>query len=302
MGTVLAPNASFFRFCNELLAAYRDDERVMHVSGDNFVGRANSGPYGYYFSKYTHASGWATWRRAWRHFGWTMSRWPELKAAGMVEAWCADPYERRYWSAMFDRLHHGDREVWDLQWNFACWSQGGLAVLPAVNLVLNDGWGPDATHTKTPLTWPAAEELGAIEHPPYVVRNAAADAITFDRNFGGAEMRAYDSPSARFRARCAARSNSHVRDRRSLRSIAAAGRRRDGRRARAPRSRRQRRLRRRRRGLRLPPAEHHRLELVRPPADVVRRRPLLDRLQRGDLQLRGAAARARGARPSFRLA
>jgi len=193
------PNASFFRFCNELLARYRDDERVMHVSGDNFVGRANSGPYGYYFSKYTHASGWATWRRAWRHFDWTMARWPELKAAGMVEAWCGDPYERRYWTEMFDRLHHGDREVWDLQWNFACWSQGGVAALPSVNLVVNDGWGPDATHTKTALSWPASEELGAIEHPPYVVRNVAADAITFDRNFGGAAMREADSPRARFR-------------------------------------------------------------------------------------------------------
>lgn len=197
------PNASFFRFCNEMLAVYRDDERVMHISGDNFVGPAASGPYSYYFSKYTHASGWATWRRAWRHFDWTIAGWPALKRAGIVEAWCSDPYERRYWTAMFDRLHGGDREVWDLQWNLACWSQDGLAILPAVNLVLNDGWGPDATHTKSPLAWPAAEELGEIEHPSYVVRSVAADAITFDRNFGGAEMRAHDSPQARLRRRIA---------------------------------------------------------------------------------------------------
>jgi hypothetical protein len=195
------PNASFFRFCNELLGRYRDDERVMHVSGDNFVGREHSGPYSYYFSKYTHASGWATWRRAWRHFDWRMERWPELKAAGMVEAWCSDPYEQRYWREMFDRLSGGEREVWDLQWNFSMWSQGGVSVLPSVNLVVNDGWGPDATHTKTALSWPASEELGEIEHPPYVVRNVAADAITFDRNFGGAAMREYDSPRARFRRR-----------------------------------------------------------------------------------------------------
>jgi hypothetical protein len=198
------PNASFFRFCNEMLETYRGDERVMHVSGDNFVGRESSGPYSYYFSKYTHASGWATWRRAWRHFDWTMARWPELKAAGVIEAWHSDPYERRYWTEMFDRLHRGDREVWDLQWNFACWSQGGLAVLPSVNLVVNDGWGPDATHTKTALAWPASEELAdAIVHPPYVVRNVAADALTFDRNFGGAAMREYDSPRARLRRRLA---------------------------------------------------------------------------------------------------
>ncbi len=30
------PDASFFPFCAELLERYRDDERVMAVSGDNF--------------------------------------------------------------------------------------------------------------------------------------------------------------------------------------------------------------------------------------------------------------------------
>jgi hypothetical protein len=195
------PNASFFRFCNDLLEHYRADERVMHVSGDNFVGRELSGPHSYYFSKYTHASGWATWRRAWRFFDWSIARWPELKANGILDASHHDPLERRYWSEIYDRLHAGDRDVWDLQWNLAVWSQSGLAALPSVNLVLNDGWGPDATHTKTALDWPAAEELGPIEHPPYIIRNERADAITFDRNFGGAAMRAADSPRARFRRR-----------------------------------------------------------------------------------------------------
>jgi hypothetical protein len=195
------PNASFFRFCNVLLAVYRDDERIMHISGDNFVGSAASGQYGYYFSKYTHASGWATWRRAWQHFDWSVSQWPNLKSAGVVDAWCSDPYERSYWTRLFDHLQGGDREVWDLQWNLACWSQNGLAVLPTVNLVLNDGWGPDATHTTSPLAWPATKEIEGIEHPPFIVRNVLADAITFDSNYGGAHMRAMDSPCARFRRR-----------------------------------------------------------------------------------------------------
>ena len=31
------PHPTFFRFCEELLDHYRDDERVMHISGDNFT-------------------------------------------------------------------------------------------------------------------------------------------------------------------------------------------------------------------------------------------------------------------------
>lgn len=194
------PNASFFRFCNELLRAYQEDERVMHISGDNFVGPPAT-PYSYYFSKYTHAWGWATWKRAWRHFDWTMSRWPELRGAGVINSWCSDPYEQRYWTEIFDRMHLGAPDIWDYMWLFACWSQSGLTVLPSVNLVRNDGWGPEATHTVGPIECPPTAELNAIHHPPFVVRNAQADAITFDRNFGGTHMRAMDSPRARFRRR-----------------------------------------------------------------------------------------------------
>ena len=31
------PHPTFFRFCQELLGKYRDDERVMVISGDNFL-------------------------------------------------------------------------------------------------------------------------------------------------------------------------------------------------------------------------------------------------------------------------
>ncbi|HEX8253264.1 MAG TPA: glycosyltransferase family 2 protein [Thermoanaerobaculia bacterium] len=193
------PNASFFRFCDELLEHYRDDERVMHISGDNFVGPESRTPYSYYFSKYTHGSGWATWKRAWRHFDPRMSRWPELRDAGIIEAWSDDPYERRYWTEVFDRVYPGSRDIWDYQWNFSCWSQYGLSVLPSVNLVVNDGFGEDATHTKSPIPWPPSAELGEIVHPPTVVRNVHADAVTFNSNFGGAEMKARDTPRARMR-------------------------------------------------------------------------------------------------------
>jgi hypothetical protein len=196
------PNASFFRFCNQMLETYRDDDRVMHVSGNNFVGPSRT-PYSYYFSKYTHAWGWATWRHAWSRFDWQMVRWPEMKAAGIIENWCSDPYEQLYWRAIFDKMHGGARDVWDYMWMFACWSNSGLSILPSLNLVGNEGWGPDATHTVAPFPCPPTGELNEITHPPSVMREPFNDAITFDRNFGGAQMRAMDTPRARLRRRIA---------------------------------------------------------------------------------------------------
>ena len=66
---------------------------------------------------------------------------------------------------------------------------------------------------------------------------------------------------------------------------------------RASRARRRRRLDRRARRARPPPAGDHRSQRGRPPADDHRRRRSDDHVQRRDLQLPRAAARARGARP-----
>jgi hypothetical protein len=198
------PTDSFFSFCAELLAHYRDDERVMHIGGFNLQPTSPVTNHSYYYSKYTLASGaWATWRRAWRFYDASLASWPVAKSEGLVENWCDDPYERKYWSEIFDRMHRGAPDVWDYQWNYACWIQNGFAILPSVQLATNIGFGADATHTKSPipsLMLPPGE-IDRIEHPPFMIRNREADAYVFENNFGGGAMRRDDSSGARLRRR-----------------------------------------------------------------------------------------------------
>jgi len=192
---------SFFGYCQGMLEYYRYDERVMHVSGNNFQKKTDSTKYSYYFSKYTHAWGWATWRRAWKYFDWTMARWPECRDAGILRNWCDDPCEQRYWLKVFEEMHGGRRDVWDYQWNFACWAQNGLAVLPSVNLVSNIGYGEDATHTKhiSPYLERSTGDIHSLVHSPVIVRHVEADAFTFDNNFGGAAMKYSQTWRAKYR-------------------------------------------------------------------------------------------------------
>jgi hypothetical protein len=193
------PNTSFFGFCQELLRHYRDDTRVMHISGNNFQLVHAPTATSYYFSKYTHAWGWATWRRAWKNFDWSLSRWPELKVAGLVELWCDDPHEQRYWTEIFDRMHQGAPDVWDYQWNCCVWAQNGLVILPAVNLVSNIGFGTDATHTRgdSPYQNLATAKINHVSHPKFVIRNKQADTHTFEHNFGGIALKRAESLNAR---------------------------------------------------------------------------------------------------------
>jgi hypothetical protein len=73
------PEPTFFHFCQELLERYCDDWRVMHISGDNFqLGHRRSSD-SYYFSRYSHVWGWATWQRAWKFYDVEMKLWPDFR-------------------------------------------------------------------------------------------------------------------------------------------------------------------------------------------------------------------------------
>ena len=200
------PAPSFFAFCQALLEYYRDDKRIMVISGNNFQDGQKRGTYSYYFSKYSHIWGWATWRRAWRHFDADMKTWPEFRRAGLIRSVCRDPYEQEYWTGIFDSVFAGTDSIWDAQWLYTCWSQNGLCILPNSNLVSNIGCGPDATHTLSENVIPGIPtvDIWKITHPIFVVEDHQADAYTFDNVFGGKAMRARDSFKGKVR-RCLSR-------------------------------------------------------------------------------------------------
>jgi SAM-dependent methyltransferase len=181
------PTQSFFYFCQALLDYYRDDERVMHISGNNFQFDQSRTEYSYYFSKYPHIWGWASWRRAWKYYDVSMKTWLKYKDLGIVSSICEDPYEQKYWIDIFDRVYSGAVDTWDCQWVYTCWCQNGLAVLPNSNLVSNIGFRPDATHvsSESPLAQLPTSDIWDIEFPPFLFRHQGADAYTFDYVFEG---------------------------------------------------------------------------------------------------------------------
>lgn len=171
---------SFFPYCDALLDRYQDDERVMAITGNNFQMGAQRTSASYYFSKYPHCWGWATWRRAWQHFRLDIPDWPRFRDAGHLAAFCSGNREINYWTNIFDRVHAGSSDSWAYPWTLCCWMHHGLTALPSVNLVSNIGFGEDATHTKKtiPMAGLPAGTLDTIVHPAAVARHFAADSFT----------------------------------------------------------------------------------------------------------------------------
>lgn len=185
------PDLSFFPYCEELLARYRDDLRVMHIAGSSFLPARSRCKYSYYFSKYALGWGWASWSRAWRRFQFSIPTWPEFKRNRLARV-CPDHIEAAHWIRRYDPIFRGERkDAWDYQWSYALWEQNGLAVAPAANLVNYLGVGADATHTKdtAPCRMRPAKSVTDLLHPPIVAHDAELDRVTFDEFYGGHRMR-----------------------------------------------------------------------------------------------------------------
>jgi hypothetical protein len=186
------PDPTFFTFAEELLIRYRHDQRVMAIIGDNLQGGKQWGPHSYFFSKYFHAWGWATWRRAWEHYDFEMTGWAAFSNSLRYESICPDPLERNHWHRICADTVSGRLDTWDYQWMFSCWLRNGLTACPQVNLVSNIGFGPDATHCTDP-TMPdsnvPSHSLGALSHPLSIEHMIEADRFYFDHVLGGRWLR-----------------------------------------------------------------------------------------------------------------
>jgi hypothetical protein len=176
------PHPTFFPYCTELLNWYRNDERIMTVSGNNFQPEHKVYKYSYYFSGYMHCWGWATWRRAWENYDGDIPAWERLRNTNWLRNWLGGKEEEIYWTDIFDRVYQGAADSWAYPWTFNCWREHGLHVLPKVNLVTNIGFGDQGTHTQSedddaahiptePMPFP-------LDHPDITVRDYEADRYT----------------------------------------------------------------------------------------------------------------------------
>jgi len=179
------PHPSFFPFCAELLERYRHDQRVMMIGGINFLGEWKSPFQSYYFSLLGGTWGWATWRRAWQLNDPEIKVWPQVLDARVLEQLFPNPRHFAYWRDIFQQAYNGFLEdVWDYQWLFTCWINGGYRLFPEVNLVSNIGFREDATHTfgDHPLAnMPTREITFPLKHPPFVTRSVEADYLIQER-------------------------------------------------------------------------------------------------------------------------
>ncbi len=137
------PSVSFFSFCTQMLGQYKNENTIFHINGNNFQRAILRGDGSYYYSKYAHVWGWATWKRAWSHYSLELKNWETFKQSEDYIKQFTSPEEKRYWSGKFEKYQRKPavNNYWSYQWLYACWYYGGISITPQKNLVTNIGFG-----------------------------------------------------------------------------------------------------------------------------------------------------------------
>ena len=180
------PHEDFFGFCNDLLEKYNDDSRVSVITGNNFQKGNWRGDASYYFSRYNHCWGWATWKRAWELYDRDISFWPTWKISEEWKKQFTTSRERKYWEHIFEEVYQGKKNSWAYPWTACVWKNNGLTATPNVNLVTNVGFDEQSTHTTSKHIWYAnmpVSHLGNVVHPNFVNVCKVADEFTFGSVF-----------------------------------------------------------------------------------------------------------------------
>ncbi len=173
------PSSDFFKFCAELLEKYKDDERIMHIGGNNFQRGWTRDKYSYYFSYYPYMWGWATWARAWKKFDRTMGAYPELKNKGYFRDIYPNKLEETYIRRLIEGTYSGKNPTgWDNNWIFTLLTNNGLSIAPNKNLVKNIGFVENSVRTKpidSFLSIDTQEMEFPLKHPPFIFRDRKTD-------------------------------------------------------------------------------------------------------------------------------
>lgn len=161
----IVPDPTFFRYCTELLEHYRDEPRVMAITGLNLQPANRRYDHSYYFSCYNHVWGWASWRRAWSLYDRTLDRIESDETRATLHRLSPTDHFHDYWMEQFRAVRDGRIDTWDYSWLLTCWMHNGLTCTPNRNLIRNIGFGEGATHTHDESDKQANLAAGSLSFP-----------------------------------------------------------------------------------------------------------------------------------------
>ncbi|MBN2485920.1 MAG: nucleotide-diphospho-sugar transferase [Bacteroidales bacterium] len=160
----VVPHIDFFEYAAILLNKYRHNKNIMAINSSNFQPQKR-GNGSYYFSMQNGPlCAWASWKRAWEKFDYSLNSYPEKQIKKSMQWYKATKREQKWWLNIYRQVKSGyyGNSSWDYQFIFSIWAARAKSIVPNSNLSSNIGFGPDATHTTNPNAVTANRQLQGI--------------------------------------------------------------------------------------------------------------------------------------------
>lgn len=141
------PNNSFFKFCEEMLIKYKNEETIFTINGFNPYPQEITDTWqNYSLIKMPHIWGWATWKRAWEKYDFNMKNLHTKEFEKiLIDIWHKKRFIK-YWKNVLQATKNNQIDTWDYQWTYSIWLNNGWCITPKYNFINNIGFN-SGTHT-----------------------------------------------------------------------------------------------------------------------------------------------------------
>jgi len=180
---------AFLIFASQMLKEYEDVDAIGSIAGTNYVPSefVTNASYPFRLSAFTSSWGWATWSDRWKEYEIDLLNFPVMQYRYPENFW---NFSRKcYWKSIFNKTNAGVYDAWDYRWLYSNWTRNRLTIVPSSNLVINVGFGQDATHTtnEVPPSWVPSridEKYRSGITPTEITRDLLADAWIEQNHLG----------------------------------------------------------------------------------------------------------------------
>ena len=132
---------SFYKFMQDMLIHYKDDERIGLVTGLNLHPVSDRVKDDYYISRNGHIWGWGTWKRVWKNYSLYEEIREEHLSIPLLEQYYGDRVKAENTRQIL--LEQAKKGVGKVTWDYMFWYHRILykyyAIVPNKNLVTNIG-------------------------------------------------------------------------------------------------------------------------------------------------------------------
>lgn len=140
------PSKSFFYFCQEMLAKYRNEDRVMMISGFNPTEIYSSCDNDYFFTAATLTWGWATWKRVAEQWNSKYEFLSNPEEKKKIEIFVKEKGLPKNSVHIFENHRNSGIIHWETIVSANQYLHNGLSLIPKKNMISNIGVTSGATH------------------------------------------------------------------------------------------------------------------------------------------------------------